>query len=92
MDAVEYVILTLTGEPVVRGRLMDVLAGAAFTFHGPGKEGFQSTWKRVRPLNKPEEGIPFNMGYPMFDRMPARRPDSPHVHRPWSTSRSRGWN
>ena len=46
---------------------MDVLAGAAFTFHGPGKEGFQSTWKRVRPPNKPEDGIPFDVDDPMFD-------------------------
>ncbi len=61
---------------------MDVLAGAAFTFHGPGKEGFQSTWRRVRPPNKPEEGIPFDMEDPMFDGVPAQRPESPHVHQP----------
>jgi len=66
MDTVEYVILSPTTSPVVRKRLMDVLAGAAFTFHGPGKEGFQSTWKRVRPLNKPKDGIPFDMDDPMF--------------------------
>ena len=83
MDGVFSVIIAPTTSPVVRERLVDVLAGAAFTFHGPGKEGFQSTWKRVRPPNTPEEGIPFNMDDPMFDGMPARRPDS-DVHQPTS--------
>ena len=67
METVEFVILSPTTSPVVRERLMDVLAAAAFTFHGPGKEGFQSTWKRVRPPNKPEDGIPFDMEDSMFD-------------------------
>jgi hypothetical protein len=83
---------------VVRERLIDVLAAAAFTFHGPGKEGFQSTWKRVRPPNKPEDGIPFDMQDAMFDPTQGHRtraltspvpqvtyvnmPNSPQVHRP----------
>ena len=64
METVEDFILSPTTSPVVRERLIDVLAGAAFTFH---VEGFQSTWKRVRPPNKPEDGIPFDMDDPMFD-------------------------
>lgn len=98
METVESVILSPTTSPVVRERLMDVLAAAAFTFHGPGREGFQSTWKRVRPPNKPEEGIPFDMEDSMFDPTQGHRsralanpatqvtyvntPQSPQVHRP----------
>ena len=67
METVEYIILTPTTSPVVRERLVDVLAAAAFTFHGPGKEGFQSTWRRVRPPTKPEDGIPFDKDDAMFD-------------------------
>lgn len=67
METVESVIISPETSPVVRERLIDVLAAAAFTFHGPGKEGFQSTWRRVRPLNKPEDGIPFDMQDSMFD-------------------------
>ena len=67
MDTVESVILNPTSSPVVKERFLDVLAGAAFTFHGPCKEGFQSTWERVRPPNKPEEGIPFDMEDPMLN-------------------------
>ena len=68
METVESVILAPSTEPVVRDRLRDVLAAAAFTFHGPGKEGFQSTWKCVRPPGKPIYGIPFDMDDPMFNR------------------------
>ena len=71
METVESVILAPSTEPVVKDRLRDVLAAAAFTFHGPGKEGFQSTWERVRPPNQPEYGIPFDMEDPMLNRTPA---------------------
>ena len=67
METVGYIILTPTTSPVVRERLVDVLAAAAFTFHGPGKEGFQSTWRRVRPPTKPEDGIPFDKDDAMFE-------------------------
>ena len=78
--------------PVVRERLIDVLAAAAFTFR---KEGFQSAWKRIRPRNKPEDGIPFDMDDSMFQPSmeryrtlsltpqvpPMNAPGSPHLHR-----------
>jgi len=67
MGTVESVIVSQTTAPVVRERLIDVLAAAAFMFHGPSEEGFQSTWKRVRPPHKPEGGAPFDMGDPMFN-------------------------
>lgn len=45
-----------TTSPVVRERLLDVLASAAYTYgRNPGKEGFAQTWKRVRPSWKAEE-------------------------------------
>jgi hypothetical protein len=79
METVESVILGPTTSTVVRERLIDVLAAAAFMFHGPGEEGFQSTWKRVRPPHKPEGGIPFDMENPMFNvTVPGTH--SPHVH------------
>ena len=77
METVETVILTQKTSRVVKERLVDVLAGAAFTFQGPSKEGFQTTWKRVRPPNKPEEGIPFDMGDPMFNPTQLRARTSP---------------
>ena len=98
METVEFVIQHRTTSPVVRERFIDVLAGAAFTFRDPGMEGFQSAWKRVRPPNKPEDGIPFDMEDSMFDPTQSNRlrtltspapqaicvntHHSPQVHRP----------
>src|SRR5258708_7623789 len=94
METIESVIISTGTSPVVRERIIDVLAAAAFTFHGPGKEGFQSTWKRVRPPNAPEDGIPFDTQDSMFDptisghrtRTPqltfVSTPNSPPIHRP----------
>jgi hypothetical protein len=67
METIESVILAPTSVSVVRERLLNVLAAAAFGFHKPGMEGFRSTWQRVRPPNKPEDGIPFDMQDSMFD-------------------------
>jgi len=67
METVESVITTPTTSPVVRERLIDVLAAAAFMFHGPNEEGFQSTWERVRPPHKPKGGAPFDMDGPIFN-------------------------
>ena len=88
----ETVILSPATSPVVRDRLIDVLAAAAFTYR---KEGFESTWKLIRPPGKPEDGIPFDF---MFDPPmqsprtlsltrptpqvpPMNAPGSPHAHR-----------
>ena len=65
MEIVESVIVSPATLPVVRERLIDALAAAAFTFR---KEGFQSTWKRVRPPNKPEDGIPLEIDSVFGDR------------------------
>jgi hypothetical protein len=97
METVESLILAPTTSPAFRERLIDVLAAAAFTFHIPGTEGFQSTWKRVRPPNKPEDGIPFDLQDSMSDPTRGHRsratttpsprvihvnpPHSPRVHR-----------
>ena len=95
METVESVVVSRTTSPVVRERLIDVLAAAAFTFR---KEGFQSSWKRVRPPNKPEDGIPFDTQDAMFDPTmqghrarthasptpqvtPVNTPHSPHTSR-----------
>jgi hypothetical protein len=98
MDTVKSVILSPATPPVVRNRLMDILAAATYRFYGPDKDGFQLTWRQVRPLNKPEDGIPFDMQDSMFDptqghrwralTSPAPRvahvnaPHSPQVHQP----------
>ena len=56
LDNLEEVINSDATSPVVRERLLDVLASAAYEFgKKPGKEGFATTWRRVRPSWKPPE-------------------------------------
>ena len=56
LDNLEEVINAEGTSPVVRERLLDVLASAAYVYgKKPGKEGYMSLWKRVRPTWKPVE-------------------------------------
>lgn len=74
LDNLEEVINADTTSPVVRERLLDVLASAAYEFgKKPGKEGFATTWRRVRPSWKPPEGVPFETVEGLFDSAFPRR-------------------
>ncbi|KAG8814040.1 hypothetical protein FRC17_001310 [Serendipita sp. 399] len=75
LENLEDVINAETTSPVVRERLLDVLASAAYKFGKmPGKEGFATTWRRVRPSWKPAEGLPFDSLEGLFDSAFPRRP------------------
>ncbi|KDQ17109.1 hypothetical protein BOTBODRAFT_53695 [Botryobasidium botryosum FD-172 SS1] len=68
LDGLDEVLSSPNTQPVVRERLLDVLAGAAFQFRDrdDGRHGYISLWRRVRPDGKPEIGIPFDPTDPMF--------------------------
>ncbi|KAJ7619440.1 hypothetical protein FB45DRAFT_159331 [Roridomyces roridus] len=67
LDAVEMVLTSARTTPVVRERLMVVLAAAAYA-SGPKKEsGFRGLWRRVKPRDKPEEGVPLDTDDAMFN-------------------------
>lgn len=55
LDALEEVLTSPSTSPVVRERLMDVLAAAAFKHPGSLKEGYRALWKRLKPNDKPDE-------------------------------------
>ena len=55
LDTLEEVLLSGGTSPVVRERLLDVLAAAAFTHPGNGKEGYRVLWRKVKPPHKPDE-------------------------------------
>ncbi|EIN05886.1 hypothetical protein PUNSTDRAFT_91523 [Punctularia strigosozonata HHB-11173 SS5] len=90
LDTLEDVLTSPRTNPVVRERLMDVLAGAAWMCsqeldnqvkeHPVGfwseKDDFRSLWRRVRPADKPEQGIPFDTDDAMFNPPTPRRPSS----------------
>ncbi|KAF8515729.1 hypothetical protein BU17DRAFT_93374 [Hysterangium stoloniferum] len=82
LDTLEEVLLSGSTSPVVRERLMDVLAAAAYAYPGNGKEGYRVLWRKVKPPNKPDEGIPFNVDEVMLNPSPVV--PTPPVHSPGS--------
>ncbi|KAF4568144.1 phosphatidylinositol-3,5-bisphosphate 5-phosphatase [Pleurotus pulmonarius] len=67
LDTLEHLITSSQTSPVVRERILDVLAAAAFAsgskkdgHHKNDKEGFRGLWRRVKPADKPDEGVPLD--------------------------------
>jgi len=52
--------------PVVRERLIDVLAAAVYASRTKQDNGFSKLWKKVKPNNKPDEGVPLDVDDAMF--------------------------
>ncbi|KAF7326934.1 hypothetical protein MVEN_02587300 [Mycena venus] len=67
LSTVEDLLTFPHTSPVVRDRVMDVLAAAAYASGSRRNAGFRPLWRRVRPLDKPEEGIPFEAEDPMLN-------------------------
>lgn len=97
LDTIEDVLFSSRITPVVRERILDVLAGATWAAtHGPtpitspdpapaqfarggdwrvqagagriskDKNGFKELWRKVKPPDKPDAGVPFDMADSMF--------------------------
>ncbi|KAJ7938286.1 hypothetical protein B0H13DRAFT_2301864 [Mycena leptocephala] len=67
LDTLEVLLASSRTPHIVRVRVLDVIAAAAYTSGSehPGI-GFRELWLRVKPVDKPEEGIPFDTEDPMF--------------------------
>ncbi|KAJ7145894.1 kinase-like domain-containing protein [Mycena epipterygia] len=70
LDTVEDLLTSSRTSPVVRERVMDVLAAAAYASGSKKDAGFRGLWRRVKPRDKPEEGMPFDTEDPMFNPPP----------------------
>ncbi|KAJ7202381.1 hypothetical protein GGX14DRAFT_370494, partial [Mycena pura] len=67
LDTLEDLLSSTHTSPVVRERVMEVVAAAAYA-SGPKKgTGFRRLWRRVKPRDKPEEGVPFDTEDAMFN-------------------------
>jgi len=71
LDTLEELLSSPRTSPVVRERVLEVVAAAAYASGNKKdvrheKDEFRGLWKRVRPLDKPEEGIPFDTEDAMF--------------------------
>ncbi|KAJ7715148.1 hypothetical protein B0H16DRAFT_1340175, partial [Mycena metata] len=72
LDTLEDLLTSPNTIPVVRERVMDVLAAAAYANNTHTRDvekdaGFRGLWRRVRPRDKPEEGMPFDTEDAMFN-------------------------
>ncbi|KAF7313226.1 hypothetical protein MKEN_01009200 [Mycena kentingensis (nom. inval.)] len=67
LDTIEDLLTSSRISPVVRERVMDVLAAAAYASGSKKDSGFRGLWRRVKPKDKPEEGVPFDTEDAMFN-------------------------
>ncbi|KAI6123088.1 hypothetical protein EV401DRAFT_1858317 [Pisolithus croceorrhizus] len=76
IETLEDVLTSSRTSPVVRERLMEVLAAAAYI--SSHKEGFRGLWCRLKPADKPDCGVPFDTDDAMFSPpvTSLRRPSS----------------
>ncbi|KAJ7058589.1 hypothetical protein C8F01DRAFT_295051 [Mycena amicta] len=72
-DTIEDLLTSSRISPVVRERVMDVLAAAAYASGSKKDSGFRPLWRRVKPKDKPEEGVPFDTEDAMFNPPPGSR-------------------
>ncbi|KAH9988894.1 hypothetical protein BJV77DRAFT_1019728 [Russula vinacea] len=76
LDTLDDVLGSHRTSPVVRERLLDVLAAAAYASTGPShktESSFRLLWKKVKPAGKPDEGVPFDPDDAMFNPPSPRR-------------------
>ncbi|KAH9016799.1 hypothetical protein EDB84DRAFT_1523346 [Lactarius hengduanensis] len=76
MDTLEDVLTSQRTSPVVRERLLDVLAAAAYassTTSLKNESSFRLLWRKVKPPGKPDEGVPFDPDDAMFNPPSPRR-------------------
>ncbi|KAF8905168.1 hypothetical protein CPB85DRAFT_1315922 [Mucidula mucida] len=66
LDTLEDILLSPRTSPVVRERIMDVVAAAAYASGSKKDTGFRGLWRKIKPADKPEEGIPFDTDDAMF--------------------------
>jgi len=66
LDTLEDLINSPKTSPVVRERVLHVIAAAAYASGSKKDSGFRGIWRRVKPADKPDEGIPLDNDDAMF--------------------------
>ncbi|KAJ7239958.1 hypothetical protein B0H12DRAFT_72370 [Mycena haematopus] len=80
LDTLEDLLTSSRTSPVVRERVMDVLAAAAYASGSKKDAGFRGLWRRVKPRDKPEEGMPFDTEDAMFNPPLTQPPRAPSTY------------
>ncbi|KAG6906989.1 hypothetical protein DXG01_011065 [Tephrocybe rancida] len=77
--ALEDLVISYDTSPVVRDRILDVIAAAAYA--SKDGKGFRPLWKRVKPPDKPDEGVPLDIEDAMFPPI-VSAPTPPYIPLP----------
>ncbi|TFK82019.1 hypothetical protein K466DRAFT_557157 [Polyporus arcularius HHB13444] len=80
LDSLEDVLKAKTTPPVVRERLIAVLAAASYA--SDADSGFRHLWKKVKKDDQPDEGIPFDTDDAMFYPATPRHSLGPNAFQP----------
>ncbi|KAK1219991.1 hypothetical protein PQX77_017263 [Marasmius sp. AFHP31] len=67
LKTLEELLSSSRTNPVVKERVLDVLAAAAYASGSKKDTGFRGLWKKVKPHDKPDEGMPFDTDDAMFN-------------------------
>lgn len=68
LETIEDILENSQTVPVVKERLMTVVAAAAhMSISRNDREGFRGLWRKVKPPGKPDNGIPFDPDDAMFN-------------------------
>ncbi|KAL0061695.1 hypothetical protein AAF712_011503 [Marasmius tenuissimus] len=67
LETLEELLVSSRTNPVVKERVQDVLAAAAYASGSKKDTGFRGLWKKVKPHDKPDEGMPFDTDDAMFN-------------------------
>ncbi|RPD60760.1 hypothetical protein L227DRAFT_501092 [Lentinus tigrinus ALCF2SS1-6] len=80
LDSLEDVLKAKTTPPVVRERLIAVLAAASYA--SDSDSGFRHLWRKVKKDDQPDEGIPFDTDDAMFYPATPRHSVGPNAFQP----------
>ncbi|KAJ8083243.1 hypothetical protein PM082_009115 [Marasmius tenuissimus] len=67
LETLEELLLNSRTNPGVKKRVLEVLAAAAYANEGKKDNGFCGLWKKVKPHDKSDEGMPFDTDDAMFN-------------------------
>ncbi|KAF9256017.1 kinase-like protein [Marasmius fiardii PR-910] len=66
LNTVKDLVRNSRTAPVVRNRVLDVLAAAAYASNPNEGPAFRELWKKLKPPYKPDEGVPFEIDNPLL--------------------------
>ncbi|KAJ7572218.1 hypothetical protein C8J56DRAFT_54712 [Mycena floridula] len=91
LDTIQALVTSPETQPVVRERLMDILSAASYEMGNDRQQSgfkFRELWIKVKPVEKPDEGVPFDADDPIFppDVMQSTESSQSNTSKPTSSA------